>query len=76
MAIMTPGEGKLTKKIEKQTSKIQSGVFLAAGLATMTASVALKCMGRKNTALLVGQWTAPLLIMGLYDKVVKTMGHD
>lgn len=27
-------------------------------------------------ALLVGQWAAPLLIMGLYNKVVKTEGHD
>ena len=32
--------------------------------------------GRKSTALLVGQWAAPLLIMGLYNKVVKTEGHD
>ena len=32
--------------------------------------------GRKSTALLVGQWAAPLLIMGLYNKLVKTEGHD
>lgn len=76
MAITTPNEGKLTKRIEKQTSKIQSGVFLAAALTTMAASVTLKCMGRNHTALLVGQWTAPLLVMGLYDKIVKTVGHD
>ena len=24
----------------------------------------------------VGQWAAPLLIMGLYNKLVKTEGHD
>ena len=31
---------------------------------------------RKSAALLVGQWAAPLLIMGLYNKIVKTEGHD
>ncbi len=36
----------------------------------------MMCRGRKSTALLVGQWAAPLLIMGLYNKVVKTEGHD
>lgn len=69
-------EGKGTIAIEKQTSKIPSVVFLTAGLATLTTSVVLKCLGRNHTALLVGEWAAPLLIMGLYDKVVKTAGHD
>jgi len=36
----------------------------------------MMCRGRKSTALLVGQWAAPLLIMGLYNKLVKTEGHD
>ncbi|MCD8029930.1 MAG: hypothetical protein LUF85_03630 [Bacteroides sp.] len=69
-------EGKLTVAIEEQTSKIPSGVFLTAALASMTVSLALKCFHRKNSALFVGQWAAPLLIMGLYNKIVKTNGHD
>lgn len=76
MAITTPEEGKKTKAIEKQTSKIPSGVYLAAALTSMAASLTLKCMGRKNTALFVGQWAAPFLIMGMYNKIVKTEGHD
>lgn len=76
MATNTPNEGKYTIAIEKQTSKIPSGIYLTAALASMAASLTLKCFGQRNTALFVGQWAAPFLIMGLYNKVVKTEGHD
>lgn len=76
MALTTPNEGKVTKAIEKQTSKIPSGIYLAAALTAMAASLTLKCCGKKHSALFVGQWAAPFLIMGLYNKIVKTEGHD
>ncbi len=69
-------EGRLTKTIESQTAKIPSGFFLTAALLSMGASATLKCMGRKHSALFVGQWAAPLLLMGLYNKLVKVEGHD
>ena len=72
----TPREGKGTIAIEKQTSKIPSGVYLTAALTAMGISLALKCMKRNHAALFVGQWADPFLIMGLYNKVVKTEGHD
>ncbi|MCC8154546.1 MAG: hypothetical protein LIP01_10210 [Tannerellaceae bacterium] len=76
MALNTSKEGKATIAIEKQTSKIPSGVYLTVALAAMAASLTLKCFKQKHTALFVGQWAAPLLIMGLYNKIVKTEGHD
>jgi len=76
MAHNTPDEGKFTKAIEKETSKIPSGAYLSMALASMAASLTLKCIGHKHSALFVGQWAAPFLIMGLYNKVVKTEGHD
>lgn len=76
MAMNTPDEGKWTVAIEKQTSKIPSGVYLTAAMAAMTASLVFKCFGKKHTALFIGQWAAPLLIMGVYNKIVKTEGHD
>ncbi len=76
MALTTPREGKLTKEIESQTAKIPSGVYLTASLAAMAVSLTLKCMGRSHAALFVGQWASPFLIMGLYNKIVKTEGHD
>ncbi|MCD7932793.1 MAG: hypothetical protein LUE98_05765 [Tannerellaceae bacterium] len=69
-------EGNVTVMIEKETSKIPSGVYLTAALVSMAASLTLKCLKQKHTALFVGQWAAPFLIMGLYNKIVKTEGHD
>lgn len=76
MGMTTPDEGKLTVAIEKQTSKIPSGIYLVTSLAAMAASLTLKCCGKNRAALFVGQWAAPFLIMGLYNKIVKTEGHD
>lgn len=72
----SPNEGKVTKAIEKQTAKVPSIVYLTAAVASMAGSLTLKLMGQKNTALFVGQWAAPFLILGLYNKLVKTTGHD
>ncbi len=73
---MTPDEGQETKKIEEMTAKIPSVVFLGAAVASMGVSLALKCAGSKHTALFVGQWAAPFLLLGIYNKIVKTSGHD
>lgn len=78
MALTTGNEDKVTKEVEKQTSKIPSVIFLAASLAAIGISAALKCCKTKDdhTALFVGQWAAPLLLLGIYNKIVKTEGHD
>lgn len=78
MALDTGNEGKLTKEIEKQTSKIPSVVFLGAALASMAISACLKCAKGKDDkdALFIGQWAAPFLLLGIYNKIVKTEGHD
>lgn len=69
-------EGKATVAVEKKTSKIPSMFYLLAGLGALTASACMMSRGKKSKALLVGQWAAPMLIMGLYNKIVKTEGHD
>lgn len=69
-------EGHVTKMIEKQTSKIPSDFFLVAALTSMAVSATLKCFGQKHTALFVGQWAAPFLLLGVYNKIVKVEGHD
>jgi len=69
-------EGKTAKAIEEQTSKLPSDLFLYASLAAMGASLTLKCLGRKHTALFVGQWASPFLLFGIYNKLVKLEGHD
>jgi hypothetical protein len=42
----------------------------------MAASAILKFAGKDDWALFVGQWPAPLLIMGVYNKMVKQHGSD
>jgi hypothetical protein len=69
-------EGPIAEKIEDQTSNIPSDVFLWVAVAAMAVSAGLKISGRKHTALFVGQWVAPFLLFGIYNKIVKTMGHD
>jgi len=69
-------EGSVAKGIEKQTAKIPSDVFLWAAVGSMAASLTLKIAGRKHDALFVGQWAAPFLLFGLYNKLVKVAGHD
>lgn len=69
-------EGKATKAIEDQTAKLPSKLFLCAALASMAVSLVLKCTGQKHKALFIGQWAAPFLLLGTYNKIVKTHGHD
>jgi hypothetical protein len=69
-------EGKVAKAIEEQTAKIPSDVYLWSALASMGVSLTLKCIGHKHTALFVGQWAAPFLLLGIYNKIVKTQGSD
>lgn len=72
----THTEGPVAEAIEKETSKLPSDLFLWGGLACLAAAAILQCTRHKHTSLLVGQWAAPILIMGLYNKVVKQQGHD
>ncbi|MBS1661318.1 MAG: hypothetical protein JST68_09750 [Bacteroidetes bacterium] len=74
--VMENTEGATTKAIEAHTSKIPSDIFLWAALGSMAASATLKVCGRKHTALFVGQWAAPFLLLGIYNKIVKVAGHD
>ena len=69
-------EGPVAEAIEHQTAKLPSDTFLWIAIAAMGASLALKAMGKSHNSLFVGQWPAPILIMGLYNKLVKLEGHD
>ena len=69
-------EGPVAEAIEQQTSKIPSDLFLWAALSSMGVSLALKIQGKNDKALFVGQWAAPFLILGLYNKLVKLEGSN
>lgn len=69
-------EDQITAAIEKYTAQVPSSVYLALSLASMAVSVGFKTAGRDEDALFVGQWAAPFLILGLYNKMVKQHGSD
>ena len=70
-------EGKTTKAIEKQTSKIPSGAYLAMAVGSMALSAAFAVSPkRKGMANFVGLWAPTFLMLGIYNKIVKTQGSD
>lgn len=69
-------EDQVTAAIEKVTSQVPSSAFLGFALASMGVSLGLHFSGRKHEALFVGQWAAPFLLLGIYNKLVKQHGSD
>jgi hypothetical protein len=69
-------EGHVARAIEQQTAKLPSDVFLWAAVGTISTSLTLQLMGRQHASLFVGQWAPTLLVLGLYNKIVKELGHD
>jgi hypothetical protein len=69
-------EGQVATAIEEQTSKLPSDTFLWAALGSIGISLTLQMMGKRESANFVGQWAPTLLILGLYNKLVKVAGHD
>lgn len=69
-------EGPLARTIEQQTAKLPSDVFLWAALGSIGASAVLQMMGKKQASLFVGDWVAPFLLFGVYNKIVKVQGSD
>jgi len=69
-------EDRVTGAIESQTAKVPTSGYLAIALGSMAASAILKALGKSDWALFVGQWAPALLIMGVYNKMVKQHGSD
>jgi hypothetical protein len=69
-------EGNVAKTIESQTAKLPSDVFLWSALGILAASTTLFFVNQRHTSLLVGQLVAPMLLFGIYNKMVKQSGHD
>jgi hypothetical protein len=69
-------EDQVSSYLESQSAKLPSSFYLGAALASMAASLALKAAGKDHAALFIGQWAAPFLIIGTYNKMVKQHGSD
>ena len=67
-------ESTVTRMIEQQAARIPSHYFLAGALGAMAASIAFEVAGNERMSRFVGMWAPTLLITGVYNKLVKTMG--
>jgi hypothetical protein len=83
-------EGRVARAIEQQTAKLPSDVFLWAAGAAIVGSAAFQLIGaargraderaavpaRAPMATFLGMWVPSLLLLGVYNKIVKVAGSD
>jgi hypothetical protein len=69
-------EDETTKTIERYTAGIPSSAFLAVALGAIGLSLLGQLGGRGKWGNFVADWVPTLLIMGVYNKLVKLEGHD
>ncbi|MFO7963022.1 MAG: hypothetical protein R6U50_03790 [Desulfobacterales bacterium] len=69
-------EGKVARTIEYQVAKLPSDLFLWAAMSSIAVSLYLEITGHEEKSRFVGQWVAPFLLFGVYNKIVKVAGSD
>jgi len=80
-------EGPIARTIEKQTAKVPSDLFLWAAGASIVGSAVLQILGSQRTTFFgarraapmsnfVGMWAPTILLLGVYNKIVKVAGSD
>ncbi len=69
-------EGTVTKAIEHYTSQVPSGVYLSLAIGSIGLSALMKLAGRDKDAQFIGHWVPSILILGLYNKLVKVQGSE
>jgi hypothetical protein len=56
------------------TRLIASGFFLVGAAGAMLASAIFELRGRTRLSSFVGMWAPTLMIAGIYNKIIKTVG--
>jgi hypothetical protein len=69
-------EDQVTAYLERNSSQLPTSFFLGAAIASMIASLSFQIAKKDNQALFIGQWAAPFLLLGIYNKMVKQHGSD
>ena len=69
-------EDPIARAIEKQTAKLPSDIFLWVAIGAMAGSAVMQLTGRRHISLFVGQWVPTVLLLGLYNKLVKVAGSQ
>ena len=69
-------EGPVARTIEQQTAKLPSDTFLWAAVGSIGISLTMMALGQEKRANFIGQWAPTILILGLYNKMVKLHGSE
>jgi len=69
-------EDQITAALEKCTAQVPSSVYLGLAVGSMAVSLGLSAARKSHASLFVGQWAAPFLLIGIYNKLVKLHGSD
>jgi hypothetical protein len=69
-------EDQVTSLLESYSAQLPSSFYLVAAGASIVGSVIAKLQGKNHNALFFGQWVAPFLLLGIYNKMVKQHGSD
>jgi hypothetical protein len=69
-------EDNVTANIESRTAEVPSSAFLAMAGGSIVGAAALKLAGKNDWAIFVGQWAAPFMLLGIYNKLVKQLGSE
>lgn len=69
-------EGPVARTLEQQTAKLPSDIWLFAAIGSMGLSAVFQILGMEKRANFIGLWAPTLLIIGLYNKLVKLQGSD
>ena len=72
----TEGVDSAARRIDSVTTELPSSLFLASALAAMGASALLQVVGNKQTSQFIGQWVPTILILGVFNKMVKLHGAE
>lgn len=70
------GEGPVGRAVEQYASKVPSDIFFWAAAGSIATSLALKVAKRDEEALFVGQWAPTFLLLGLFNKLVKSISSE
>jgi hypothetical protein len=69
-------EDQVTSMLESYSAQVPSSFYLGAAGASIVGSMIAKLNGKDHLALFIGQWVAPFLLVGIYNKMVKQHGSD
>src|SRR5690606_25537376 len=69
-----PPEGAITRLSEQQTAQLPYAAFLLPAAAAGVAAVVLELRGKERLSTIVGMWVPTLMVAGVYNKLIKTVG--